>query len=938
MDEALSRLVPTYKIGNDGFSWWVGQIEMVANDTLGKGGWRYKVAIVGEHPRSKEIVQTKQLPWATVMMPVTAPFIPGNIGGASAQLIEGCWVIGFYLDNDKQKPIIMGSIGGVPNATTVKNEVSETDPDKRFKTGVRVESNKAVYPTSDGDNSKTEGNSLVGQLSDGSFCTIDDEKKYRVDVGKKVDVLTQEEWCVDKAKKCKEKKFKDKMTNTIGQFLFQVQNNNGNIGTFYVDKYTGGLYSSTDKARVYINKIVRIINDFLAGVKGYITKLIGDAVDKIVKFLLAPNDDGNRLTGATELFDGWIKDLGCKMADLGERLIEWLTNLLMNYLNSIYRNAICQIDELVNGIISKIYQLMNELLQSILGPLEDILGAIAEPLNMIGNAINYILNLLGITCSGTDQTCNKLKQICTTGEKNEGDEKDFLDRLLDDIDTLFGDTPRDYTQYYCDEAYEGKPLSLTTIGFVGGVPKRNITDPSLAQKLTYDINSIEVEEGTVARFTVTRKGFTQVASSVRFQTINNQGTATAGVDYLSVNEILGFAVGEEEKTVDVQTLFDNNTEGEESFFVKLVLNSPENQEDVETVFKKNIAKCTIVERNIKEEYDPFTPTIVDPFEPIDDTPPSNFPEDDTDTTTTSTVPTFNLSANRDTCPEGEFIVYTVQTTGIPNGSILYYTMSGTGITPSDIVGNKLTGQFIIEDGISKITVGIAEDNKIEDQETLTFTISGDGKSVDVLITTDTDQSIKDDDLGVGEDDPNTIVRDFRLPVVETQKIITDDNGGIIEIPVTKTGDAYSEPPIVFVSGEGIGATATALLDNDGFVTEIRVKSSGFGYKLNLSSDNDVRCIIDAFSILSPGRGYTSAPKILVDGEEGRAEAIVSNGLLTQVRVLDRTTTYEKFPPITIIGGGGSGARLIPSLACLDTSALAAVGSTKIGTGRYVDCP
>ena len=27
MDEALSRLVPSHKIGNDGLSWWVGQIE-----------------------------------------------------------------------------------------------------------------------------------------------------------------------------------------------------------------------------------------------------------------------------------------------------------------------------------------------------------------------------------------------------------------------------------------------------------------------------------------------------------------------------------------------------------------------------------------------------------------------------------------------------------------------------------------------------------------------------------------------------------------------------------------------------------------------------------------------------------------------------------------------------------------------------------------------
>ena len=43
---------------------------------------------------------------------------------------------------------------------------------------------------------------------------------------------------------------------------------------------------------------------------------------------------------------------------------------------------------------------------------------------------------------------------------------------------------------------------------------------------------------------------------------------------------------------------------------------------------------------------------------------------------------------------------------------------------------------------AKITVGIAEDNKIEDVETLTFTINGTGASVDVLITVD-DQTIGD---------------------------------------------------------------------------------------------------------------------------------------------------------------------------------------------------
>jgi len=926
-DESLSRLVPSYLIGNDGFNWWIGQIEESAANTGGKGGWRYKVAIVGEHPKEKDLVETKKLPWATVMMPVNAPFMPGNIGGASSQLIPGCWVIGFYMDNDKTKPIIMGSIGQVPGATTVKNEVGPDDVDSRFKTGKRLEAQFAVDPDTDGDDSKTDTSDLVGVLPDG---TKNKKGELRVDIGNKVEVISQEDWCTETAQACKDRKLKDKFKNNLGEMLYQIQRNNGNIGTYYVDKYTGGLYSSTGKARVYVNKMVAIIREFIAGVKGYVTKLIRDAVDKLVKFVLRPNESGNVLTGITEFMNKILKDLGCKFEDLYLRLAEWLTNLLMSYINQIYRAAICQVDELVNGIISKIYQLMNQLLNSILGPLQDILGAIAAPFNMIGKAINYILNLLGISCSGTDRSCQELKQRCTDGSANEGEDENFLDRLLDNIDNLFGDTPRDYTQYTCDEAYTGSPLTVTTVGFIGGVPLTP-TDTTKEPKIVYDISDVEVEEGSVAKFTVTRSGFTGIASSVKVKTLANQGSATSGTDYLPVDDILGFSPTETEKIVEVQTIVDTTSDANEVFYVKLTLNSPEGDE-VKTKFKKNIGTGTIVEKNLKEPYDPFSPTIVEPIPDIDDTPPAEFPVDDS---VTGTDPTFNVVANRSTVPEGEFVIYTVTTTNVVNGSIIYYRLTGDGITPSDIVGNKLNGEFVIQNNEAKITVGIAEDTEVEDEETLTFTISGNGASVDVLITSES--SLSDSDEGVG-DDTSTVFEQFKPPTVNTLNVITDDNGGIIEIPVDDKGDAWAEPPIVFISGEGIGATATALLDDGGFVTEIRVKSAGFGYKKNLAVDNDVRCIIDAFSILSPGRGYTSAPTILVNGQSNTAEATVKNGLLVQVRVLDRTTTYDELPEVTIFGGGGSGARLMPSLACLNTDALSAVGSTKIGTGRYVDCP
>ena len=254
------------------------------------------------------------------------------------------------------------------------------------------------------------------------------------------------------------------------------------------------------------------------------------------------------------------------------------------------------------------------------------------------------------------------------------------------------------------------------------------------------------------------------------------------------------------------------------------------------------------------------------------------------------------------------------------------------------MGGSLSGQFVISDNEAKVTVGIADDGVVEDEETLRFTLNGKGAFVDVLITAADDQEIGDFDEGTGET-PENDYQEFEFPSINPVKIITDDNGGIIEIPVDKPGDPWAEPPYVFIGGEGFGAVGTALLDENGFLTEIRLQSNGFGYKKNLAADQGVRCIIDAFTILRPGVGYTEVPDLYVNGELGVAEAVINDdGFVIGARMLDKTRTFDEFPAIDIIGGNGYGAKLLPSLACLDTDALANVGATRIGTGQYIDCP
>ena len=102
-----------YFMGLDGFIWFVGVVEDRNDpDQLG----RVRVRCLGFHTENLVSLPTEDLPWAHVMHPVTDPAMHG-MGNTPTWLVEGSWVVGFFRDaEEKQQPIIIGSLPGTPNA------------------------------------------------------------------------------------------------------------------------------------------------------------------------------------------------------------------------------------------------------------------------------------------------------------------------------------------------------------------------------------------------------------------------------------------------------------------------------------------------------------------------------------------------------------------------------------------------------------------------------------------------------------------------------------------------------------------------------------------------------------------------------------------------------------------------------------------------------
>lgn len=94
-----------------GFIWFQGVVED-RKDPLQLG--RCRVRCLGFHSEDKNLLPTEDLPWAHPMQPVTSAAMNG-IGTSPTGMVEGTWVIGFFRDGmDAQQPIIMGTIGGIP--------------------------------------------------------------------------------------------------------------------------------------------------------------------------------------------------------------------------------------------------------------------------------------------------------------------------------------------------------------------------------------------------------------------------------------------------------------------------------------------------------------------------------------------------------------------------------------------------------------------------------------------------------------------------------------------------------------------------------------------------------------------------------------------------------------------------------------------------------
>jgi hypothetical protein len=958
--------IPISFAGRDGFYWWIGQVEPYTDPKEGSIKNRYKVRIVGQHVKSCDAIKPQDLPWAQVLMPVTHPINEGNDNYTPIKLREGDWVIGFFLDGEEgQHPVIIGQLPKTTNSSETKGvttnvadsclaferRVSVSNPNRSIVTPAGTSGPKAP-DTNQSDKGTTTATGGATALAQAGNAVNSENNQAGRDI------------CVQVASvPCKTNNGTEQSRFEVflSEMLYNIQSSGGSFGEKILSPYSGQLLDYAAAGQAYVSKLFGVARAYINGAKGAALGFIKQGVAQLLQWMLGFQVDP--VTGkktkigifgqVTQYLNEQLGLINCTFADLEKKIFDFLFNLITDLLLTAVSAATCKIESIINDVLNELLSFLDNSLLAILGPLQSLLSIIESPLNILGAALSFLLDLLGIECSGPgDCKDASTSKFCTGKAQKKPLESEL--NALDDLIAAAEGLPFDPVglQTSCtDYLYLDCPAA-TAAAVTGGTPDpdgftgeddelpEDDTDDFMNQFIAGFIlgtpTSATTESGGTSTFTVRLR--TQPTASVT-ATITSQSTSEGTVS----PSTLTFTTSNwsTEQTVTVTGVDDTFFDGDVQYTIRVTGTSTDNNYNniidfLEIINRDNEVQIVNNSFVVLSEDDiaiTGTSTVVKNFPTnqfiISSSTSASLNASSTynfiPTVTTETLNTdYTLTADKTTVNEGGSITFTLTALNndVPDGTEFNYLMFGF-IQVSDFEDNTTIGTMKMFNNVATKTIKISKETSVVSTTDVTFNVAIANRSKLFTIV----------NLNPTPTTP-TPTPTFKPPVLGDPEV--DDDGKVIDIPILEPGDPYILPPLIKVYGEGVGAVAIAELDITGSLKKIKVLRPGRGYVPNRRRGN---CVIDGYNLIKPGYGYTYEPKVYIDGDANVARAIVKNGSVIGLDIIDKTKTFAKVPRVQIVGDG-AGAIIIPTFTCLDKPGYQEYVSNiaPSGTDSVIDCP
>jgi hypothetical protein len=369
-------------IGKDGFNWWIGQVENDGSDPKDPDDKnRVKVRIIGYHSPDKKVLPTKDLPWASIVLPATYPAATG--AGSVHQLFKNSWVVGFFMDGESaQVPIVMGSIGDQNGEGYFKDGESE-----RSKQGLGYTQEKIVAP---GKKPPEERTNKEGSVPGGSKEKDQTDAQKAADKKKCVTVHVGNGKCGSESDV--------KVQGVLAEFMKFARGIEKNEVDKFIDKNTGKVVDLAKNVENFAGRIQNKLGGLLANIKGVVYQEVQNFINEQLDKIKIP--DPELFKPVKDQFKQLGKLIKCLFKQIVDELKNFIKNILLNLLEQALDAVLC----LVQDIIGQIMGAVMGLIQQALGILSGVLGAISKAKGLIQGLLNNILQLIDMFCGG-DLSC-----------------------------------------------------------------------------------------------------------------------------------------------------------------------------------------------------------------------------------------------------------------------------------------------------------------------------------------------------------------------------------------------------------------------------------------------------------------------------------------------------------------------------------------------------
>ena len=412
-------------VGKDGFIWWIGQVvsdsyqENYVGSTAGgedleemKGfGERYQVRIMGYHTADPFVLPDDQLPWASVMYPVTAG--GGVTTKERSSIAAGNFVYGFFLDgDDAQNPVIMGILGynqydplykkwaGLPGF--VPHGEWKTTPVPNYDINLNNEEK--------GKDTQTASSQAGGKKS-----TNDRQSTGTTPGDKTLEPANQRE---DGTKKenvgsptnCDKKKSPKGIRQDIANMLVDVENAQKGLANL---RYSLTNPIAVDGAQVGIQEYIQNkVNVTAKAVSGFIEYVFTEMYAKITNGInkglkaLYPNLDPAQQQKAKDASETMLDLLACFIRRIIKNLLKMVGRILLDLVNRFINVPLCAAETILAAILGKLTGLINGFMSQIMKPLQAILGAI----DLVGAALDFIEQILSFLDCQDKPECGEIDE------------------------------------------------------------------------------------------------------------------------------------------------------------------------------------------------------------------------------------------------------------------------------------------------------------------------------------------------------------------------------------------------------------------------------------------------------------------------------------------------------------------------------------------------